>query len=264
MGGEREREMFLIVILLISTAFGRPNSAQLQRSSVISDDLEAAELDILELEAGLSNLQALVTTGTTTLQRLEALQQIEGSFVAKFEGAKSYLKQAKRELNDLADTTVRDSRDMILLLEDYDRINDPDLLEIAIDIMKDLMIETRERLEEARKKYNSASEAFANLYTLVKIRNQILDREVKHNPSENFRAKQAVFKSKSHSFFQRAEIIFEDINDNIYLINKWATSTEAVRRNIERFPAGYIYRYYIEVFKTGILDMKNSAEQFLA
>merc|ERR1712241_1157463 len=230
-GREREREMFLIVILLISTAFGRPNSAQLQRSSVISDDLEAAELDILELEAGLSNLQALVTTGTTTLQRL---QQIEGSFVAKFEGAKSYLKQANRELNDLADTTVRDSRDMILLLE------------------------------EALKKYNSASEAFANLYTLVEIRNQILDREVKHSPSENFRAKQAVFKSKSHSFFQRAEIIFEDINDNIYLINKWATSTEAVRRNIERFPAGYIYRYTIEVFKTGILDMKNSAEQFLA
>merc|ERR1712241_1396692 len=260
-GREREREMFLIVILLISTAFGRPNSAQLQRSSVISDDLEAAELDILELEAGLSNLQALVTTGTTTLQRL---QQIEGSFVAKFEGAKSYLKQANRELNDLADTTVRDSRDMILLLEDYDRINDPDLLEIAIDIMKDLMIETKERLEEARKKYNSASEAFANLYTLVKIRNQILDRYVKHNPSENFRAKQAVFKSKAHSFFQRAENIFEDINDNIYLINKWATRSEAVRRNIERFPAGYIYRYTIEVFKTGLLDMKNSAEQFLA
>merc|ERR1711992_492667 len=189
--GEREREMFLIVILLISTAFGRPNSAQLQRSSVISDDLEAAELDILELEAGLSNLQALVTTGTTTLQRLQALQQIKGSFVAQFEGAKSYLKQANRELNDLADTTVRDSRDMILLLEDYDRINDPDLLEIAIDIMKDLMIETKERLEEALKKYNSASEAFANLYTLVEIRNQILDRYVK-NPSENFRAKQAV------------------------------------------------------------------------
>merc|ERR1712241_860014 len=251
-GREREREMFLIVILLISTAFGRPNSAQLQRSSVISDDLEAAELDILELEAGLSNLQALVTTGTSTLQRL---QQIEGSFVAKFEGAKSYLKQAKRELNDLADTTVRDSRDMILLLEDYDRINDPDLLEIAIDIMKDLMIETKERLEEARKKYYSAREAFDYLYTLVEMHNQILDREVKHNPSENFRAKQADFKSKSQSFLGRMEIIFEDINDNIDLINKWAHRTEAARKNIEYFPPGYIYRNTIEVFKTGLLDM---------
>ena len=98
---------------------------QLQRSSAISDDLEAAELDILELEAGLSNLQALVPT-----------LQSEESYVAKFEGAKSYLKQASLELRDLAETTVRESRDMILLLEDYDRNNETVLLEITIDIKK--------------------------------------------------------------------------------------------------------------------------------
>merc|ERR1711915_352429 len=254
-GREREREMFLIVILLISPAFGFwPNSAQLQRSSAISDDLEAAELDILELEAGLSNLQVL-----------NPELRSEESYVARFEGAKSYLQQARQELNDLADTTVRESRDVILHLEDYDRNNDPDLLEITIDIMKDLMLETKERLEEARKKYQSAIQAFHNIISSVETDNQVLDKIVRYRErydemSENFRATQADFKSKSHSFFRRVEIIIEDIIDNIELIYEWAIRTETVRKNIERFPSGYIYRFT----KTGLLHMKNSAEQFLA
>merc|ERR1712062_11723 len=258
----REREMFLIVLLLISTAFGRPNSAQLQRSSVISDDLEAAELDILELEAGLSNLQALVPL----------LSYVEGSYVAKFEGAKSYLQQARQELRDLADTTVRESRDMILLLEDYDRNNDPDLLEITIDIMKDLMLETSfQRLEEVLKKYYSAREAFDNLYQSVEIHNKLLDAHVDHLddydvPSENFWAKQADFKSKSDSFLRSVDSLNEMMAVNIDLIYTWAISNEARREEIESFPAEYIIANRInrEIFKTGLLDMKNFAEQFLA
>merc|ERR1712193_424224 len=84
---EREREMYLIVLLLISTALGRPNSAQLdvgenivnQLNSIVrftnetgnllgdsrliravSEDLQAAELNILEMEAELNPLQAQV------------------------------------------------------------------------------------------------------------------------------------------------------------------------------------------------------------
>merc|ERR1712154_80629 len=250
----REREMFLIVLLLISPAFGRPNSAQLQRSSVISDDLEAAELDILELEAGLSNLQALVPQ-----------QLLEGSYVAIFEGAKSYLQQARQELRDLAQTTINEARDMILLLDDYDRNNDPVLLELTIDIMKDLMNETFQRLEAVLKKYYSAMEAFENLYQTVESHIQILDVYVENDvPSENVRVKQADFKSKADSFLRREDSLFEMMGDNIHLINMWAKRSEAVRKNIEHPFAIEYMRIAIEVFKTGLLDMKNSAEQFLA
>merc|ERR1712061_760615 len=82
----REREMYLIVLLLISTALGRPNSAQLdvgenivnQLNSIVhftndtgsllgdsrlirlvSEGLQAAaELNILEMEAGLQSYVA--------------------------------------------------------------------------------------------------------------------------------------------------------------------------------------------------------------
>merc|ERR1712193_99802 len=81
---EREREMYLIVLLLITSAFGRPNSAQLdvaanianQLNSIVdfsneigsllgdyrlkrtvSADLEAAELNLLEMEKGLKTIQ---------------------------------------------------------------------------------------------------------------------------------------------------------------------------------------------------------------
>merc|ERR1712193_201387 len=106
-GREREREMYLIVLLLISTALGRPNSAQLdvgenivnQLDSIVhftnetgsllgdsrlirlvSEGLQAAELNILEMEAELNPLQAQVPE----------LQSV-GSYVAAFNETKSYL-----------------------------------------------------------------------------------------------------------------------------------------------------------------------------
>merc|ERR1712073_75059 len=157
-GREREREMYLIVLLLISTALGRPNSAQLdvgenivnQLNSIVrftnetgsllgdsrlirtvSEGLQAAELNILEVEAGLNTLQSQVP----------GLQSV-GSYVAAFNETKSYLQQTRLELRDLADTAVKEVRDVIELLEDLDRNNDPVLLKIAIDIIKDLMLET--------------------------------------------------------------------------------------------------------------------------
>merc|ERR1712073_262053 len=157
-GREREREMYLIVLLLISTALGRPNSAQLdvgenivnQLNSIVrftnetgsllgdsrliravSEGLQAAELNILEMEAELRTSQAQD-------YRLQSV----GSYVAAFNETKSYLQQARQELRDLADTAVKEIRDVFELLEDLDRNNDPVLLKLAIDIIKDLMLET--------------------------------------------------------------------------------------------------------------------------
>merc|ERR1712079_890941 len=190
-GREREREMYLIVLLLISTALGRSNSAQLdvgenivnQLNSIVrftnetrsllgdsrliravSEGLQTAEFDILELEAELNPLQAQVP----------GLQ----SYVAAFNETKSYLQQIRQELRDLADTAVKEIRDVFELLEDLDRNNDPVLLKLAIDIIKDLMLETKERLEAAREKYQSVRQAFGNLISTVTTQNEMLDPTV--------------------------------------------------------------------------------------
>merc|ERR1712241_260782 len=321
---EREREMYLIVLLLISTALGRPNSAQLdvgenivnQLNSIVhftnetgnllgdsrliravSEGLEAAELNILELETGLNTLQAQVP----------GLQ----SYVAAFNETKSYLQQARQELRDLADTAVKEVRDVIELLEDLDRNNDPDLLKIAIDIIKDLMLETKERLEAAREKYQPVRQAFENLISTVTTQNEMINQtvvqlEAKYQedkartekvksdcqiasiftfglcsliehyvnevPLENIREELADFKSKSDRFLERTRILNQDIDvaidliaENLDQINTWADSAEDVSENMEDYPAKYLEKYESsrEAFKTGLVNLKKVAEQSL-
>merc|ERR1711902_196696 len=122
-GREREREMYLIVILLISTASGRPNSAQLdvgenivnQLNSIVrftnetgsllgdsrliravSEGLQAAELNILEMEAGLQSYVAVAAFNYSASLE-EAILSMK---------RKSYLQQIRQELRDLAETAV--------------------------------------------------------------------------------------------------------------------------------------------------------------
>merc|ERR1712079_503677 len=299
-GREREREMYLIVLLLISTALGRSNSAQLdvgenivnQLNSIVrftnetgsllgdsrliravSEGLQAAELNILEMEAELRTLQAQD-------YRLQKLQSV-GSYVAAFNETKSYLQQTRQELRDLADTAVKEVRDVIELLEDLDRNNDPVLLKLAIDIIKDLMLETKERLEAAREKYQSVGQAFENLISTVTTQNEILvevvgqleatlqknkarsftfHHFVNESPLVNALAELADFKSKSDRFLERTRILNQDIDVAIDLIaeyldqiNTWADSAQDVSENIEDYPAEYLEKYESsrEAFKTG-------------
>merc|ERR1712079_128858 len=318
-GREREREMYLIVLLLISTALGRSNSAQLdvgenivnQLNSIVrftnetgsllgdsrliravSEGLQAAELNILEMEAGLNPLQAQVP----------GLQ----SYVAAFNETKSYLQQIRQELRDLADTAVKEIRDVFELFEDLDRNNDPVLLKLAIDIIKDLMLETKERLEAAREKYQSALQAFDNLISTVTTQNEMINQmvgqseEIYHkaycqdcqkvrvftclllcslrdhydngSPLENNREELADIKTKSERFLERTRILNQDIDvaidliaENLDQINTWADSAEDVSENIEDYAAKYLEKYESsrEAFKTGLVDLKNVAEQFL-
>merc|ERR1712079_970128 len=324
-GREREREMYLIVLLLISTALGRSNSAQLdvgenivnQLNSIVrftnetrsllgdsrliravSEGLQTAEFDILELEAELNPLQAQVP----------GLQ----SYVAAFNETKSYLQQIRQELRDLADTAVKEIRDVFELFEDLDRNNDPVLLKLVIDIIKDLMLETKERLEAARGKYWSVSAAFDFLISTVTTQNEILDQVVSQleakyqedeasteqlrnncnvwaavftfglcplihhyvneSPLENSSEELADIKTKSDRFLERTRILNQDIDvaidlisDNLDQINTWVDSAEDVSENIEDYPAEYLEKYKSsrEAFKTGLVEFKKVAEQFL-
>jgi len=301
--------MYLIVLLLISTALGRPNSAQLdvgenivnQLNSIVhftnetgsllgdsrliravSEGLQAAELNILEMEAGLQSYVAVAAFNYSASLE-EAILSMK---------RKSYLQQIRQELRDLAETAVSEIRDVTILLEDLDRNNDPILLKLAIDIIKDLMLETKERLEAAREKYQSVRQAFGNLISTVTTQNEIWDQVVDHLVNyqyltfkrikefkmsvriqiENFCEELADFKPKSERFLERTRILNQDIDvaidliaENLDQINTWADSAEDVSENIEDYPAEYLEKYESsrEAFKTGLVNLKNVAEQFL-
>jgi len=210
---ERERrEMYLLLILLVSPAFGRPSSDQLDVGEDISNQLDdivnfnnvtrnllknstlfdevsysvkEAEQNILEMEAELKSLQS----------KIPQLQD-EGNFFPDYNKAKRYLRETRQELRELAHRTVTDVKVLKIFFEALDETNDNEnenekskskqsiLLKFSIDKMKNLMIETKERLEEARKKYTSASLAFDNLISSVKNQNSILKTVVKQTIDE--------------------------------------------------------------------------------
>jgi len=177
--------MFLLLILLVSPAFGRPSSGQpdvgaevakqleiftnfnnetgkiFLNSSVVEDVVKMlleAERNILEMQAELKTLE------------IEQVQFEENYFEA-FNQAKSYLRETRQGLRKLADRTVKDVRDLKTVLGGLDKTNDPYFLKIFINRMKDLMIETLESLEEAKEIYNSVLETFDNLNSSIKAQN---------------------------------------------------------------------------------------------
>merc|ERR1712079_465744 len=192
--GEREKErremyLHLLVILLISPAFGKPSfvrrdvGANIKNQldnlvdfshetrnllkdpkllEKVSKSLEDAENNILEMEAHLKNLQS----------KIPGLSSVDNYF-PKYNEAKSYLRQTRQELRELAHRTKAEVKNMNILLDDLDNSKHPILLKAAIDRMKILMKETKERLEDAKRKYGSANVAFDNLVSSLKVQNEI-------------------------------------------------------------------------------------------
>jgi len=192
--------LHLLVILLISPAFGKPSSVRRDVGANIknqldnlvdfshetrnllkdpkllekvSKSLEDAENNILEMEAHLKNLQS----------KVPGLSNVDNYF-PKFMEAKSYLRQTIQELEDLAIRTKAEVNNMNILLDDLDNNKNPILLRVTIDRMKILMKETKERLFEAKNKYNSANEAFDNLISSLKVQNNITATFLKETEAE--------------------------------------------------------------------------------
>merc|ERR1712062_590581 len=295
-----------LLLLLISHAFGRPSSAELESDvnqlnsmtdftkdlgkmwnssrlfGTVSEGLEEAEQNILEMEAELNILQF----------EIEQLQNEENHF-PEFNEAKSLLRKTRQELRELAERTLSDERSLTLLLDGIDKSHTTatqvTLLKIAIANMEDLMIETKKRLEEARAKYNEAHEAFDNLILSVAKQNRIVDDAVKfmnakyledkeytetvrrncliaavftlglcsliHHfenevPLKESRAELADLQSKSGRLLRRTRILNQDIGDaidviteEIDLITEWVASAKAVSKNIELYPEDYLVKY---------------------
>merc|ERR1711902_323939 len=159
---ERERgEMYLLLqLLLISPAFGRPSSGSGQVedyswivdpfNSLLSFSAEARNIIgnsglIDNVVKALQEAEKKILVMNAQLGLLETEEiKFEDNYFQSFNEAKSYLRQTRQELRELADRTVKDVRDLKVLLEDLDKSDDTILLQVSIDKMKDLMIETLE------------------------------------------------------------------------------------------------------------------------
>merc|ERR1712141_861592 len=197
--GER-REMVILLILLVSTAFGRPSSDR-DVGTQISNQLE----DILEfnneqgkllnnsnlfgkVSESLKNAQQNIIDMETELKTLaskfDSLRE-EKSFFPEFNKAKSSLRQTRQELRELAHRTVKEEKNVRSLLDALDNdatspSHKPLLLKAAIGRMKLLMEETKEKLKAAKNKYEEATLAYTNLISSVKAQHDILGVEARN------------------------------------------------------------------------------------
>merc|ERR1712152_101787 len=110
--------------------------------------------------------------------------QFEDNYFPKYNEAKSYLRQTRQALRKLADKTVREVRDLKVLLEALDKTDDTFLLKQSIEKMKDLMISTLETLKEAKEKYNLALDTFENLTSTIKTQNRKLEKLTDKNSAD--------------------------------------------------------------------------------
>jgi len=182
--------MFLLLILLVSPAFGRPSSGELDVEAEVTNHLDIFanfhhETGKLFLNSSVIEtiVKMLLEAETNILEMHAKLKKIEkeeiqfvGNYFPKFNEAKSYLRQTRQGLRKLADRTVKDVRDLKILLDGLDESSV--FLNISINRMKDLMIETLETLKEAKEKYNSALETFDNLNFAIKSQNIQLEKLV--------------------------------------------------------------------------------------
>merc|ERR1712048_1440550 len=160
----------------------------------------------------------------------------------------SYLRQTRQELRELADRTVTEGRNLALLLDALPGSGTLDtLLTVFIDTMKDLMIETLEKLKVARARYHSALTAFDDL-------------------------KYKLQRSETDRLFGRTTILNRDLDDAVFVIeeeivqiSKWSQQAKTVSYNIDDYPTELLklLQSFRTIFKHGLNELKNVAENYL-
>ena len=191
--------MYLLVVLLVSPAFGMPSSALIDIGSQIINQVDSVVCFTEETRAVFNNTDLFETIAESLKEaeknilemdaELKLLEKeeyaFEDNYFPAYNEAKSYLRETRQGLRKLADRTVADVRDMKFLLETIDENNkDPFFLKKAISDMKNLMISTLETLTEAKEKYNSALETFDNLNSAIATHHRKLEKMVNKNSAE--------------------------------------------------------------------------------
>jgi len=190
--------MFLLLVLLVSPAFGMPSSALLDIGSQISNQVDSVVGFTKETRAVFNNSNLFETIAESLKEaeknilemdaELKLLEddefEFEDNYFPAYNEAKRYLRETRQGLRKLAGKTVTEVRDLKILLEDLDKNEDVVLLKASLDKMKDLMIETLKMLNEALEKYNSAVETFENLISSIATQNRKLEKMTNKNSAE--------------------------------------------------------------------------------
>jgi len=263
----------LLFILLVTPAFGRPTSDQLGS----------------ELQEAVRNIQEIYAR-----QGVDFDEQ----YFQDYNEAKSYLLETRQKLMGLAQRTVKDVRDLKVVLEHLDESTGSVFLTIFTNRMKDLMSETG--MIEAREKYESAVKTFENLNSFIKTNNRNLqsaaDKELKEkllknidlitynlavaitlaaNPDLN-RYQQYEKESletikdrmleSENNFDKSINEAIDILDDEIDMISIWNKSARVVSKNIDDYPAEILreLKSVKTIFINGLDDLKNVAEQYLS
>jgi len=243
--------MYLLLILLISPAFGRPSSDQLDVGADIVSQLQSFINFIKETGVILdnSNLTEKVVLSLLEAEQnhlevklnLEALQykvpelQIVGNYFQDYmyNQAESYLRETSQELRKLAHRAVLDVRDVKILMKGFD--NEPVLLKISLGKMEDLMIETLETLKEADKKFRSAVQTFENLNTSIASKYEQLGKMLANDSAEHKAWVDMVAQTATEACKSKTEKGFfgflKDIDKEIRKIGIDAGIDDAIEKN---------------------------------
>jgi len=192
----------LALLLLVSPAFGRPSSPVLNAGVEVVNELDSFVEFSQEAGKTLNNSklfekvseamneadQTVIEMELHLISLQEQVPQLRNgaNFFPKFNEAKQILRETRQELRKLATKTVIEVRDLKDLLEGVDKGEDEDniLLKTSIDKMKNFMIETLERLDNAREKYQSALETFDNLNSSIETQTEVLNKVLKADTAD--------------------------------------------------------------------------------
>jgi len=266
--------MYLLFILLVTPAFGRPTSDQLGS----------------ELQEAVRNIQEIYA---------EQGVDFDEQYFQDYNEAKSYLLETRQELMGLAQRTVKDVRDLKIVLEHLDESTGSVFLSIFTNRMKDLMIETG--MLEARGKYESAVKTFENLNSFIKTHNRklenTLDKKIADETitefnhiirtsawtttfilpytslgvlQENIVPISQTIKDRlletENNFDKSIKEANDILDDEIDMISIWNKSARVVSKNIDDYPSEILreLKSVKTIFINGLDDLKNVAEQYLA
>merc|ERR1711953_395026 len=218
------REMYLLLILLVSPAFGRPSSDQdvganienqindilefnsktgnlLNNSTLfgkVSESLKNARQNIIDMEAELNSLAL----------KFSSLQKAR-SFFPDFTKAQSSLRQTRQQLRELAHRTVTEEENVRRLLDALDnaKSHKPILFKAAIGRMRLLMKETKEKLKAAKNNYEKVERIYAKFEEDKEYTTGILKKDINE--------------------------AIGIMDEQIKLIDKWAISAEEMEKNID-------------------------------
>merc|ERR1712241_926227 len=282
----------------------------------VSEDLKEAQQNVETMEKELKSLES-------TIQNLKN----EENHFPEFNQALFWVNETRKDLSKLALRTVAEVDDLDKLLDklnktqqatkegeelnelvvktpgipDHARIlqqldllitnsraQEAQELQRIIKKMKDMMIETKERLkkeivdetvEYLERKYQKDKEytetvryncKWAALFTLGLC--SLVHHFENEVPLENDRIKLEEIGESTAGFLGRVDTLNRDIDDaikvittEIELINIWAVSADVVSKNIDQYPQEHLEKFAVMrgIFKRGLVTLKHVAVIFI-